>query len=194
MQINRCIKVASNHIIPSGPKPSKSDKLYKDALSGDPESQVQLGYNYRKSGDTNEAGKWFFKALEQGYNYANFQIGLLKYAESVKANNDFKLAWEQAYPWYEKGANGGCSHCKYEINEYLDKQIATEENLKNEKNRKEGDSLGKQISELILSIIGIILMGAVGIWLLAGAVFINSITIPLLVGGYIIYKIYNYFR
>ena len=97
-------------LMESGPRPSKTDKLYNEALSGDPESQVRLGCNYRESGDSDEAEKWFFKALEQGYNPAHFHIGFLKHEESMKTNNDPELAWERSSPLYKQSAHVCCKH------------------------------------------------------------------------------------
>ena len=50
------------------------------------------------------------------------------------------------------------------------------------------------IPKVELVIIGLWVIGYVGTWLLAGAMLINSITIPLIIIGYVIYKIFQAFK
>ena len=72
------------------------------AVSGDPASQYILGMFYlRKNRNRNEAESLFDKALGQGFKWANFGLGIIKFhiAHNSEAREHLENAWIEGNPY-----------------------------------------------------------------------------------------------
>jgi TPR repeat protein len=88
------------------------DELKDDALRGDIEAQVCLGYAFllgdEVEQDYEQALKWFLKAAQFGDAYAQFGIASM-YSAGLGVKEDFNVAIE----WFEKSANKGCTEAYF---------------------------------------------------------------------------------
>lgn len=107
---------------------------------------------------------------------------------------------EAALEWYSRGATESDHRCSDRIYDWKNSGSARTETVerhnpstrptRNESNEAtEPKSVFMTIIMVLSSIVGIGLMAVIGTALAAGAVYIMSFTVPLLIGGYILYLI-----
>lgn len=148
----------------------------------DPDSQVLLGKYYvivdPKYGMINRGRQYLEKAVKNGKAEACYLLGKI-YEDYDKPENYSLAEWSKkrirlkdSLKIYEQGAKGGCLECQ-KVASFTQQKLANHEAT--------GDSCLVQSIKLVLSIIGIISMGSVGVAILGVAESINTITIPAIV-------------
>ena len=97
----------------SGKLPAKGTDAYgyyEKAITGDAAAQASLGYEYDKQKDYASAVYWYRKAAEQGYAYAQYNLGDFFYT-----GNGVTKDYDEAVKWWRKAAEQGYAPAQYNL-------------------------------------------------------------------------------